>query len=135
MADGTSKPIEAVKAGDAILSRDPKTGQTKGQQVFSTPVRGVRGSLLLRFSDGERIETTGEHPFYVPGKGFVLAGRLVVGTRVATWKGKPLKVVKVEVNWTTKRTVYNLGVTSFHTYFVGRGGIWVHNGPTEKTED
>jgi hypothetical protein len=71
MADGSSKPIEALKVGDMVLSRDPTTGQTIGQRVYSTPVRVVRGSIVLRFSNGECIETTHEHRFYVPGKGFV----------------------------------------------------------------
>jgi hypothetical protein len=28
---------------------------------------------------------------------------------------------------TKKRKVYNFEVADYHTYFVGEGGIWVHN--------
>ena len=41
-------------------------------------------TLSLTFEDGETIETTGEHPFYVEGEGFTPAGRLAIGNAIVT---------------------------------------------------
>ncbi|MEU6098672.1 hypothetical protein [Streptomyces sp. NPDC047079] len=33
MADGSTKPIEKVKAGDKVVTTDPKTGETRVETV------------------------------------------------------------------------------------------------------
>ena len=83
---------------------------------------------MLTFSDGETIETTGEHPFYVAGEGFVPAGRLAIGNAIVTRAGPVTRLVKAVWN-TAPKTVYNFTVEGDHTYFVGNkdGGLWVHN--------
>ena len=74
------------------------------------------------------IETTGEHPFYVQGEGFVPAGRLAIGNAIVTRAGPVTRLVKAVWNAAPK-TVYNFTVEGDHTYFVGDkdGGLWVHN--------
>jgi hypothetical protein len=90
--------------------------------------REVGETLVLILADGERIETTANHPFYIEGRGFVPAGHLGIGTLIVTRAGPSLKVVKAERK-VGRTKVYNLEVEDFHTYFVGKGegGIWVHN--------
>jgi hypothetical protein len=83
-------------------------------------------TLALSFSDGSRIETTSEHPFYVEGKGFIKAGELGIGTSTVTRAGPNLTVTKVARD-VCSATVDNLTVDEFHTYFVGSSGAWVHN--------
>jgi hypothetical protein len=128
MADGTTKPIEKVKEGDRVLSRDPKSGKIASKKVESVKVRQVPGTLVLHLSNGERIETTKEHPFYVVGEGFVPAGQLGIGTSIVTRAGPSVQVTKVERH-DASATVYNFTVEGTHTYFVGtaNGGLWVHN--------
>ena len=131
MADGTYKPIEQVKVGDRVLSRDAERSGptvTEAKQVTQTSVRNNIPTLSLTFSSGETIETTSEHPFYVEGAGFVPAGRLSIGNAIVTRAGPAVKVVKVERH-ESGRTVYNFTVAGDHTYFVGKqsGGVWVHN--------
>ena len=55
MADGTYKAIEAVKAGDFVLSRDPAqsvVSRIEGKQVMQTSVRNNIHTLSLTFEDG-----------------------------------------------------------------------------------
>ena len=129
MADGSFKPIEQVKAGDFVLSRDPAqlgVNRIEAKKVMQTSVRNNIHTLSLSFDDGETIETTGEHPFYVTGEGFVPAGRLAIGNAIVTRAGPATRLVKSAWNAASK-TVYNFTVEGDHTYFVGKncGGLWV----------
>lgn len=74
------------------------------------------------------IETTDNHPFWVEGKGWVLAIDLQVGDELVQSNGNHLKIDKIEVvHHDVKVKVYNFTVADFHTYFVSSLGIWVHN--------
>jgi len=83
-------------------------------------------TFVLSFSNGETIETTAEHPFYVDGKGFVPAGELGIGTSIVTRAGPSLRLHAADSH-RRQSTVYNLEVEDFHTYFVGKAKLWVHN--------
>jgi len=79
---------------------------------------------------GELIRTTGEHPFYVLGKGWLEARLLQPGDLLCTRDGR---TVAVEECYDTGEyeTVYNCRVAEWHTYFVGDEGwafdVWAHN--------
>ena len=90
----------------------------------------------------ETLTCTPEHPLYVQGQGFVLAGQLGIGTSIVTRAGPALQVT--DLTWEKNKaeelaagtgssfggyTVYNLTVDGDHTFFVGAagGGTWVHN--------
>ncbi len=74
------------------------------------------------------IETTDNHPFWVDGKGWVLAVDLKVGDELVQSNGNHLKIDNIEiVHHDEKVKVYNFTVADFHTYFVSSLGIWVHN--------
>ena len=127
MADGSTKPIEQVKEGDSVLSRDESSGKTEAKKVKRLFERQADATLLLHFSNGEKIETTKEHPFYVQGKGFTPAGELGIGTSIVTRAGPSVTLVSATPG--KAQTVYNFEVEEFHSYFVGSsdGGLWVHN--------
>ena len=129
MADGSTKPIEKIKIGDAVVSRNATTGKTEPKRVVSTIVHYHISTIALTFANGEHIVTTAPHPFYVNGKGFVPAGRLAVGNAIVTRAGPTVTITRIER--TPAATVYNLTVDGYHTYFVGTkdGGVWVHNAP------
>ncbi|WP_244912788.1 colicin D domain-containing protein [Paenibacillus pasadenensis] len=74
------------------------------------------------------IEITDNHPFWVDGKGWVLAVDLTVGDELVQSNGNHLKIDNIEiVHHDEKVKVYNFTVADFHTYFVSSLGIWVHN--------
>lgn len=145
MADGTYKPIEAVKEGDFVLSFDETTGKVVANRVLATSARESdvgTVSVTVATSDGKRdvIECTPEHLLFVPGKGWTQAGDLGIGTSIVTRAGPnagktglgetgTARVVSVVRHASRRVTVCNMTVENTHTYFVGTisGGIWAHN--------
>ena len=78
--------------------------------------------------NNETISTTENHPFYVDKAGFVNAIDLNAGDFVVSAHSSGYRVQDKYVEDVLEQvTVYNLEVDEFHTYFVGRSGIWVHN--------
>lgn len=95
MGDGTHKAIEQIKAGDLVMSRDEATGATSVQKVVQTFERQAEATLVLRFTNGEIIEATEEHPFFVESQGFTVAKLLRIGSLIATLNSAPTKVKAV----------------------------------------
>ena len=67
------KPIEEIEVGDEVLSYDEETGE-QGYKPVVRLFRNQTKEWYHVFVDGEEIRCTGEHPFYVQGKGFIPAG-------------------------------------------------------------
>jgi hypothetical protein len=132
----TAKPIEEIREGDEVVSRNPDTGKTEFKRVLKTSVRTLGQVLAIRLADArsgrvlDTITATAEHPFYVVGNGFVHARGLAIGNAIVTRAGPALIVKSVEWHHRPQGyTVYNFSVEDDHTYFVGvaAGGVWVHN--------
>ncbi len=126
MADGSHVAIEQIKVGDLVMSRDTITGATSVQKVTQTFERQADATLVLRLKNGETIETTKEHPFYVESQGFTPAGEMGIGTSIVTRAGPSAILASSQVR-NQKATVYNFEVEKTHTYFVGHSDLWVHN--------
>ena len=91
-------------------------------------------ALYDLYVDGEVISTTGEHPFWVPDRGWVEAKDLVVGSLLQTEDGRVVDVDRVEKR-EGQFEVYNFKVEGIPTYFVSDLGVLVHNancGPAAK---
>ncbi|GKQ41208.1 HINT domain-containing protein [Streptomyces sp. A012304] len=139
MADGSTKSIEKVKAGDKVIATDPKTGKTSVQTAAAT-IKGKGSKKLVRITlrihggpSGKAqvttVTATAGHPFWVPSlREWVDAGELKRGQWVQTLSGTWLQIGAVEA-WTAKATVHNLTVTDVHTYYVvvGATPVLVHN--------
>jgi hypothetical protein len=78
--------------------------------------------------DGDVIRTTHDHPFYVNGSGWILAGELRVGARVVDLEGE-LGVVRTVTRTDRSEAMYDLSVPVAHTFHVGVGKWLVHNCP------
>ncbi|KQN97050.1 hypothetical protein ASF12_23560 [Paenibacillus sp. Leaf72] len=74
----------------------------------------------------EIIEVTGEHPFWLDGKGWTFVKDLKVGDLLVSSDGTKLAIDKIEKE-SREATVYNFEVEDFNSYFVSNLGIWVHN--------
>ncbi len=118
------RAIETLRAKDLVWSRDAATGTTQLKPIAQT-FEKYATTLALTFSNGETVETTREHPFYVESQGFVKAGELGIGTSIVTRAGPSVQLVSVASG--DAQTVYNFEVEDYHTYFVGLGEVWVHN--------
>ncbi len=125
-----SMPIEKVKVGDRVLSQNPQTGE-----LTYKPVQGVTlrpASPLVEIGVGpETIRATRGHPFWVNGRGWVLAKQLQVGQYLHGIGG----AVPIDrMAEAPAAEAYNLVVSDFDTYFVGQQRLLVHdNLPLEET--
>ena len=119
--------IEKIKSGDKVISTDPETMETSPKTVLETYIREVT-TLVHLTVNGEEIVTTVDHPFYIKNQGFIKAGELIVGDELLDVNGNVLLVENFAVELTDEpTTVYNFQVEDFHTYYVGKNGILVHN--------
>ncbi|MFM2089830.1 MAG: hypothetical protein RLZZ127_319 [Planctomycetota bacterium] len=148
---GSWAPIESVRAGDVVWTRDQgdPSGTLRPGLVARTFVReageirrlawartghgrggGASGGEDASAAGGEEppgILATAEHPFWVRGEGWVAAGSLAPGDEVRGASGWWRVVSATTEPWSGR--VHNLEVVGGHTYFVGgpSGAVWVHN--------
>ena len=120
-------PIEFVKPGDRVLSRDPVSGAQTIKPVLRTFVHET--NVLMHVSVAtDTITCTPTHRFWVDGRGWVEAGRLQNGDVVLLAGGTKAAIACVSREQLPRPVVvYNFEVEDFHTYFVADPGVWVHN--------
>ncbi|HIE02850.1 MAG TPA: hypothetical protein EYP59_21640 [Thiotrichaceae bacterium] len=120
-------PISKVKIGDLVLSYDEKTTQTQYNEVLNL-IQGEQEYTIvtLTLENGELIEATDNHPFYIQGKGWNPASSLKVGQALQLHNGT-LVVIEEVLTSVRPEKVYNLTVANAHTYFVGKDGVLGHN--------
>jgi len=121
------KNIEDIEVGDKVLAYDEKTGEQAYKEVVQL-FRGETKEWYHVFVDGEEIVCTGNHPFYVEGKGFVKAKDLTTEEKLTLSDGKQVEIEKIEIEKLDKpETKYNFEVEGFHTYYVTEKAVLVHN--------
>ena len=118
-------PIEEVQAGDWVSARDEVTGEVRLCEVEET-YRNESPVILELTAGGETLATTPGHPFWVLDHGWKDAGELEVGDHLVNLRGESVVVEDIRRR-PVPEAVYNFSVAGLHTYFVGQGGIWVHN--------
>lgn len=124
------RPIEEVREGELLWSRDEQTGSVALRPVLQRIVTPDRALLRieLRSAEGvsEELRVTPPHPFWTE-RGWVAAESLALEERVLLVSGDWAVVAAAE-ELEQGETVYNFEVDEFHTYFAGSVGVWVHNG-------
>ncbi|MET8974373.1 polymorphic toxin-type HINT domain-containing protein [Streptomyces sp. NPDC004539] len=138
MADGSTKPIEKVKAGDKVVATDEQSGETRAQTVTAEiKGRGLKHLVKVTIDvDGKKgtetasITATDGHPFWVPAlREWVDATDLRTGDWLRTSAGTFVQIAAIQ-RWTEQTsTVHNLTVSDVHTYYVlaGAAPVLVHN--------
>ncbi|MFD8497859.1 polymorphic toxin-type HINT domain-containing protein [Amycolatopsis sp. NPDC059657] len=140
MADGTTKPIEDVKAGDLVAATNPTPGAgTFEAQPVTAAYTSTGSKSLVEITidtDGEAgaatgtVVTTDNHPFWVDDRGrWIVAADLHPGDLLRSATGRRLLVASVR-GWTQRQQVHNLTVAGVHTFYVlvDATAILVHNG-------
>lgn len=153
----TRRPIERVRVGDRVVAQDPRTGETSLKEVTQVfrrrsdhlrrlcvepavapdvrPRNATRpgtNGLGVERESRQWLETTNEHPFWVPHRGWVPAGQLVVGDYLRQSDGALAQVVEIDLQWASQGVpVFNIETADFHTYFVAAdqrsAPLLVHN--------
>jgi len=114
--------VEQIEIGDRVLSQHPETGELTYKSVLRTTECPPEHLVKLQVN-GESIQCSGGHPFWVSGNGWVKARHLQPDALLHTVIG----VHRVEsVEHTGFEATYNLMVADFHTYFVGARKILTH---------
>ena len=124
------KPIEQIEIGDMVWARDAESGVTGLKPVTDLIRRNQRQIWIVEFlsDDGElaRFETTDDHPWWIPGAGWLRTDQLRPGLIATTLDEDPASISRVERTERVDAT-YNLTVADFNTYFVGELQVLVHN--------
>lgn len=119
-----NKPISEIQVGEEVLSYDQETGKSCYRKVIRTFKRQADRLVQIVSNDGQSIQATPEHPFWVDGKGFVPARNVIAGDNLSATEGCRNTVAGV-FSWQVEATVYNLEVDGTHTYYAN--GWLVHN--------
>jgi RHS repeat-associated protein len=136
MANGLTKPIDEVKAGDQVAATDPQTGQTRAEYVTQVIVgTGDKKMVSVTVTDaathaGSTIEATTNHPFWdQTTHSWTEAGQLKPGDHLLSPHGDSSVTVTAVRPHDEHTTVYNLTVAEAHTYYVvaGSAPLLVHN--------
>lgn len=119
-------PIEQVKVGDKVWSRNVDTGRDELQPVVDTYVRHAESLLKLTVA-GAVLTTTADHPFMAKDRGWVKAGDLTVGDILVTPTGAVALTAMERV--ARGATVYIFQVATNHDYYALAGAtpVLVHN--------
>lgn len=125
------KAIETFTGGELIWTRNDitleygyrpvvATKATPNQPIFQVTVKNQQGDI-------ETLETTAEHPFWIKDTGWLKASLLEQGMILLDRNNQEVEVLSQYLLPNHTDTVYNIEVDDFHTYHVGRLGVWVHN--------
>jgi tetratricopeptide (TPR) repeat protein len=115
--------IEQIQVGDQVLAQNPHSGELAYKPVLRTTVR-PEGPLVKLTTPSDTVRTSGGHPFWVSGRGWVKSRDLQAGAPLHT-VGNVVRLRAAE-KADAERT-YNLVVADFHTYFVGEDLILSHD--------
>jgi hypothetical protein len=122
--------VEKIEQGDRVLSQDPRTGELVFKPVQARTLRPPTRLVKIGIGSDSIVATPG-HPFWLIGSGWQTAKRLKTGDRLHTASGA---VAIDTIEPTSNAEVYNLVVSEFHNYFVGRSALLAHdNSPLEET--
>lgn len=128
--------IDEIEVGDYVWAYDTETDTRTLRKVLDVSVTETDVLVHVFTSEGEDIETTMFHPFYVQDSSddkdsqsgrWVAASNLVSGDKLLMEDGRSVYVDEVRIEKLAENiNVYNLEVEELHTYFVA-GGVLVHN--------
>ncbi|MFB7541032.1 RICIN domain-containing protein [Streptomyces zaomyceticus] len=133
MADGSHKPIAAVRVGDRVLAADPDSGERRSQTVSATYAHDTDRLVDITFADGSVLTSTAGHRVYVEGRDWTLVSALRTGDTLRTPGGSTLAVTGLRDRaGLVPREVHDLTVEGLHTFYVRAEGqrakdLLVHN--------
>ncbi len=119
------RPIEAIRVGDRIWALNHVTGEHELAEVVHLFERDTHETYLLTLGS-DQLVATGDHPFFVDGRGWRKVEDLQLGERLVKADGSVLRLTAKQLVEQPAR-VYNFEVRGLHNYFVGREQVLVHN--------
>lgn len=120
MADGSQKPIELIKAGDLVKTRDLENSNNLINVKVLKTHQTLSGEYLII---NNNLEVTPEHILRV-NNSWRVANSIQLGDMLENSAGEAVIVESVKRIYESN-LVYNLSVESPHTFIAN--GIYVHN--------
>ncbi len=120
MADGSQKPIEEIRVGDVILTKED---DFSSQLVKDTVVRTFEHTVGEYLVINGSLRVTPIHRIFVNGA-WKTAGEVHLGDWFLDSRGRQVFVTSLEKTYNRVK-VYNFETQRLHTYFAD--GIYVHN--------
>jgi hypothetical protein len=128
------RPFEMIRVGNMVLSRDEATGRTGYRRVsaIKSPTTDDLYTVDLDVADAGKaahhaaFEATATHPWRTTEGHWVQTADLRPGTLLVRADGPAATVGSIRDTHHAAPT-YNLTVEGWHTYFVGKDKVWVHN--------
>lgn len=130
--------IGELEVGDKVWAYNTETGENEAKEITAVIVTETDVIVYVKTSDGEDIETTMFHPFYVRHSDresdssvndgeWKAASNLLAGDVLQKVDGNTVYVTEVTVEKLPEIiNVYNLEIEDLHTYYVA-DGVLVHN--------
>jgi len=121
------REIEKIVRGDFVYSKNVDTGEVGYKQVFQT-FENESLKLIEIWAGAEVVNVTPEHPFFVEGKGWIEAKDILAQDVLVNIDSKLTVTKAVGIKKLDKPTkVYNIRVNDWHTYYITKSSILVHN--------
>jgi hypothetical protein len=117
------QPIETVRVGDLVLSRELASGELSWKPVVRTTTRPPRPVFEVSL-DNETFCCTGGHLFWVSGQGWTKASALRPGD-ILHAAAQPVVVMKTLEK--PEQQTFNLAVEQTQNYFVGKQMVLSHD--------
>jgi hypothetical protein len=119
------KRIEDVKVGDKVITHDLTTGQDQTRTVTAL-FHKQADDLLAITTDNQQFQVTPQHGFWIPDRGWTLAGTLHPGDHLLRRDGTTSTITTI-THTHQPTTVYNLTITGDHNYYATNQDLLVHN--------
>ena len=139
MLDGSTKNIEDIEEWDIVLSYNTQTKHNEYNKVLEKYVHENNREELYELTiDGNVLEVTAAHRFYVVDDGYQCIEDWISASKLKVWYKLMMKDGQyVTIDEITHHshfgTVYNLNVENVHNYYVDEGYL-VHNEKEERTD-
>ena len=119
-------PVEELSVGDRVLCRDPQSQRLEYQTVLLPTQRPPTPTFRISL-EGETIQASGGHFFWIEGRGWTKTRDLQAGMKIRTAHGSsaPVRVKGIEPAETVE--LFNVVVDQNSNYFVGHSQILSHD--------
>jgi len=122
-----SRPIESIRVGERVRTRSEQ-GYTDTPQRVTGLSHRVSPDYYHLITETDAIRVTGGHPVWVQAKGWVSVASVKPQDVIATIDGDASVYFISHIEEPLE--VYNFSVDTNENYFIGNGGLWVHNTTT-----
>lgn len=114
------RPVDAIRVGDLVVAQNIQSGEIQFRPVLRTTVRPPAKTYNIALVNGEKIQATLGHRWWVIGQGWVKTKDLKEGMSMRTDSGYATIVSLKDAD---AAVTYNLLVDQDHTYFVGQSRV------------